>query len=278
MQVDALVDELKESTGFCIMSNNALEKILLDSKEQRGETHELNKNIAKSIAQVANSVERLNTFFESSITQQNTANAELYQRLDTLIEKVSMNNSLTSFSTEEIDIELELKKRKETVEKIIRNEELSNYYETLVKEAQPFVRREFRTHVNKTTTERELVHRRLQAIDKVKTEINVMRDRAEEYKEKKAMIDKKIEDHLTTHEDDRAEIETRKTSQDRTLKETFERNTLTKMKETDNDEKMNSYEYLLKFTDNSSLNFRGNGSRTCNRRPSRNRRGRQRGY
>ena len=31
-----------------------------------------------------------------------------------------------------------------------------------------------RTHVNKTTGERELVHRRKQAIDKVKTEVAVM--------------------------------------------------------------------------------------------------------
>ena len=278
MQIDSLVDELKESHGFCIMSNNALESILLESKEQRGETHELNKNIAKSIEQVANSIERLNTFFESSITQQNTANTELYQRLDTLIEKVSMNNSLSSTPSQETDIESELKKRKETTEKIIRNEELSKYYETLIEEAQPFVRREFRTHVNKTTTERELVHRRQQSIDKVKTEINVMRDRVAEYQEKKALIDKKIEDHLNIHEDARTEIEARITSQDRTLKETFERNTLTKMKQTDNEEKMHSYEYLLKFTDNNSLNYRGNSSRTRHRKPSRNRGGRQRGY
>ena len=67
-------------------------------------------------------------------------------------------------------------------------------------------------------------------------------------------------------------------SQERTLRETFQRNTLNKMKESDDLEKMNSFEYLLKFT-SESLNYRGNSSRTRNRRaPRRQGRGSQRGY
>ena len=67
-------------------------------------------------------------------------------------------------------------------------------------------------------------------------------------------------------------------SQERTLRETFQRNTLNKMKESDDLEKMNSFEYLLKFT-SESLNYRGNSSRTRNRRaPRRQGRGRQPGY
>ena len=167
-------------------------------------------------------------------------------------------------------METELKRRKETMEKIIRNEETSKYYASLIAEDQPFVRREYRTHVNKTTTERELVHRRQQSIDKVNTEIKIMHDRVADYKEKKAAIDQKIEEYLTSHEEVRAETEAKMSSQERTLRETFQRNTLTKMKETDEQEKMNSYEYLLKYTDSrDSLNYRGKYSRPRNRRPTR---------
>ena len=209
--------------------------------------------------------------------QLTSINSELHQRLDTLIDKVSMNNSLVISPTEDHDIETELKKRKETIEKIIRNEELSKYYESLVEEPQPFVRREFRTHVNKTTTERELVHRRQQAIDKVNTEIKVMKDRVLEYSEKKAAIDQRIQDHLVAHEDERPDIEARMTTQSRTLQELFERNTLSKLKETDDQEKKKSFEYLLKYTD-SSLNYRGDNPRTRNRKPQRKRGGRQQGF
>ena len=275
--VDLLVDELKQS-AFCIIPSTALEMILHDNGEARRETHELNTKIAKSMEQVANSIDRLATCFETNTTQRSKADTELHQRLDTLIEKVSINNSLSSSPSEEFDVEAEFKKRKVTLEKIIRNEEMSKYYEALITEPQPFVRREFRTHVNKTTPERELVHRRQQAIDKVKTEINVMLDCAAEYKEKKALIEQKIEEHLTTHEDTRTEIEARMSTQDRTLRETFERNTMTKMKQNDDEEKMQTFEYLLKFTDNGSLNYRGNSLRTRHLKTPRDWGGRQRGY
>ena len=91
-----------------------------------------------------------------------------------------------------------------------------------------------------------------------------MQDRVAEYKQKKATIDEKIEEYLTIHEDNRTMITDKMQSQERTLRETFQRNTLNKMKESDNQEKMNSFEYLLKFSD--SLNYRGNSSRSRNRR------------
>ena len=129
--------------------------------------------------------------------------------------------------------------------------------------------------MNNNTTERELVHRRQQSIDKVNTEIKIMRDRVLEQTEKKTSIDQKIQEHLALHEEARSDVEEKMTFQDRTLLETFQRNTLMKMKETDNQEKMNSFEYLVKFTTttDSSLNYRGNHSRPRNRRPSRKPRG-----
>ena len=124
--------------------------------------------------------------------------------------------------------------------------------------------------------ERELVHRRQQSIDKVNTEIKIMQDRVAEYNEKKLAIDRTIEEYLTSHEDARTDTEEKMASQERTLRETFQRNTLFKMKDTDEKEKMNSFEYLITFTD-SSLNYQGGRSRPHNRRPSRkpSRRGQQ---
>ena len=131
--------------------------------------------------------------------------------------------------------------------------------------------------MNKNTSERELVHRRQQAIDKVNTEITVMKDRVTELNEKKTEIDQKIEEYLATHENARTEIQEKMTSQDRTLRETFQRNSLQKMKEADNQEKMNSFEYLLKITD-TSLNYRGNSPWGRNRRAPRRRGISQPGY
>lgn len=268
-QVDTLIEEVKKSGGVCILPSSALEMILTDSKELRMETHNLNTRVTEAI-------EKLTECLQASNTQTTNNSNELIQRLDLLIDKVSMNNSLSS-SQEETDIEAELKKRKEALEKIIRNEELSDYYAKQIGEEQPFARREFRTHVNQNTSESELVHRRQQTIDKVKIEIRVMNERVDEYKQKKTSIDEKIEEYLTTHEDVRTTITERMQTQERTLRETFQRNTLNKMKESDNTEKMNSFEYLLKFSD--SLNYRGGSSRSRNRRaPRRQGRGRQRGY
>ena len=122
-------------------------------------------------------------------------------------------------------------------QEIIRNEETSKYYKTLIEEEQPFARREYRTHVNQNTAESELVHRKQQTIDKVNTEIRIMQDRVAEYQQKKTAIDEKIEEFLTTHEDVRTTIAERMQLQERTLQETFQRYTLNKMKESDDQEK-----------------------------------------
>ena len=276
--IDTLIEEVKNSEGICILPNSALEMILTENRELRTETHNLNMKVATSIERVTEAIEKLSKFFEASNNQAVNSNNGLIQRLDSLIDKVSMNNSLSS-TQEEMNIETELRKRKEVLEKIIRNEETSKYYKTLLEEEQPFVRREYRTHVNQNTAESELRHRRQQSIDKVNVEIKVMQDRVAEYQQKKEEIDAKVEEYMTTNEETRTSITERMQSQERTLRDTFQRNTLNKMKESDSQEKMNSYEYLLKFSD--SLNYRGNGSRTRNRRAPRGRgwgRGNQQGF
>ena len=100
-----------------------------------------------------------------------------------------------------------------------------------------------------------------------------MQDRVLEYTQKKTSIDDRIQTYLTTNEESRTEIEEQMNLQERTAKELFQRNTLMKMKQTDDDEKMNSFEYLLIVTDH-SLNSRGQNTRGRHR-PSNRRGGRR---
>ena len=178
IQIEMMLDELKNSeNGFCIISRSILELLIQENMQQRSTSNQILKNLTRSI-------DSLNEVLERSCTLHTSTNNDLLSKLDTLIEKISNNNydSTQTNSRDVFDnIDSELKKRKETIEKITRNEELSKYYQSLSEEAQPFVRWEFRTHVNKTTGERELTHRRKQAIDKVKTEIAVMQDRVLDY-------------------------------------------------------------------------------------------------
>ena len=218
--IDTLIEEVKNSGGVCILPSSALEMILSDNRNLKLETHDLNVKVTTSIERVTVAIEKLNECFEASNTQAMNNNNELIQRLDLLIDKVSMNNSLSS-TQEETNVEAELKRRKDVTEKIIRNEEMSNYYAALIIEDQPFVRREFRTHVNQNTSESELVHRRQQSIDKANTEIKIMQDRVAEFKQKRDAIEEKIERYLTTHEDVRTSITERMQTQERTLRDTF---------------------------------------------------------
>ena len=258
-QVDAFLEELKQSSGICVIPKESLELLIRDNINLHTATQQLNEEMVESI-------EKLNAFHERNATEQTEARRDLNERLDTLKEKISMNNPLSQQSS--FDVESELKKRKDIIEKQTRNQEISKYYDELLNEPEPFVRPEFRTRVNKTTTERELVHRRQQAIERVKTEIKVMEDRVVEWTEKKNELDQRFEEYLSANEEKRTDIERQMEAQVRTIKENFERTSLAKLKKTDDDEKLKSFEYLLKVSNNSNdaLNYRGQSSRTRPRR------------
>ena len=260
-QIDTLLDELKNSSGICVVSTKVLETILLDNAKLHEATQALNERLVSS-------TEQMNTLLQENAAEQSAARKDLNDRLDHLIEKISSNGSSLSPTHDDTNVDALLRKRRETIEKLTRNQEMSKYYGELLNEPEPFVRREFRTRVNKTTTARELVHRRQQSIERVQTEIKVMEDRVAEWTEKKNTLDQQIEEYLTTHEDKRSTIEQQMSHQVRATKDNFERNTMTKLKKTDDAEKMNSYEYLITVADNNSdsLNYRGQSSRSRMRR------------
>ena len=106
-----------------------------------------------------------------------------------------------------------------------------------------------------------------------------MQDRVTELTERKNAIDQRIEDYLASNEDERTDVEEKMTTQCRVIKEGFERNTLMKIRKADEDEKMITFEYLLKVSDNSnSLNYRGKGPKDRWKSGRRGQGGRQRGF
>ena len=108
---------------------------------------------------------------ETMTQQAATSNSNLHEKLDKLINSMSNNNAMTS----DFDVDSIFKRRKEVLQQKCRSEKLSDYYEGLLDEENPFVRKQFRTRVNKNTPEHELIHRRQQSIMTVKTEISIMK-------------------------------------------------------------------------------------------------------
>ena len=241
--MDTIIEELKNSENICIIPKDVISLILQDNIQLHKVTARLNERATEAI-------EKLTEILSRTANEQSTHTSDLNERLDRLIERVSTNNSFVQPS-EPNDVDSMLKKRREAVEKLTRNEELSKYYEQLINEPEPFVRREFRTRVNQTTTERELVHRRQQAIEKVQTEIKIMRDRIEEYTEKKRRIETSIQEYIASNEEKRGDIENKMSTQSRMTKEKFNRTTLRKLKQTDDQEKMNCQEYLITVAEES---------------------------
>ena len=80
--MDTLLEELKNSSGICIVSTQALEMILQDNANLHKATQELNERVVKS-------AEQLNLFLESNAAEQTAARKDLNDRLDLLIEKIS---------------------------------------------------------------------------------------------------------------------------------------------------------------------------------------------
>ena len=72
--------------------------------------------------------------------------------------------------------------------------------------------------------------------------------------------------NLISNQEKRVTIEQQMVNQIRSVKDNFERNTMTKLKNTDDGEKMNSFEYLVTVADNDSLNYRGQSSRARQKR------------
>ena len=248
-----------------------MDLLLNNNKTVQNEILEHSKQTAKLNVNLVKTMDRLADIMQNMSEQASTSTTNLDSKLDKLIEAVSRNNVK---ATNPSDMDQLFAKRKEVIEQRVRNEKLSHYYQELLSEDSPFVRREFRTHVNKTAPEDELEIRRKQAIMTAETEISIMKNRATSCTEKQRKLDENIQNYLQQL-DDVAETEAvveQMSTQERKITEYYEKVKMAFFRKFDNDEKANITEFLVKF---SGAKAREINSRTRGyRRPPRRGKGR----
>lgn len=244
------------------ISRDALESLIREVADSRQRQVDSNERIAHSLEKIASTMAEMS----ANVVTSSTA---LSEKLDGVIEALKQNNN-TSTPTS-LNVEDFLKQRKTLTERIARNESVTAYYNELLGEEKPFVRKEFRMKVHKNASETDIRNRRQQTIDNVKWEIKIMQDRLSEFKDKKLKLDERIEEFIKTHESSRHEISERVQKMETKTREEYERDKLSLMKKTDAEEKRVLTEYLLTFQgeesktrSGKSKNFKGN---SANRRP-----------
>ena len=265
------------------MANKAYTELIVSKLD------ELNNNIKSLGTQLTNSsevldaslsavtrgvervAERIETVLADQIATSLDTSDTVVERAASLIESTlkAIDTTITAktFSTppdpstpsERFDIDATMRKRNLLVEKFVRSDILSTYYEELLNEPTPYAQPKFRTKVTKNVPERDLKHRRLQTISNVKTEIEIMKDRITDWKQQIDEIDADIEGHYTDPTE-RAEIITKVLSHEPRFRQSFTTNNLNKLKESDEKNKSESFDSLLEIVDEeskSSKNERG---------------------
>ena len=124
-------------------------------------TTEINKNI----------LDKSNTIIETI--------SNMYRNTNISIPRNDTNLDTLPRTKEEFDvnIQVELQKRKRLHYQIYRAQSLSSYYQSLLNHENPFVPAKFRAKVNITTPEYEKEIRRKQSIDTMKREIDILDER-----------------------------------------------------------------------------------------------------
>ena len=208
------------------------------------------------------------------------ASGSISSKLDKVIEILSNRpeQSTIPVSTK-IDIESTIRRRNSLIEKVVRSEFLSEYYQELITEATPFAPPKFRTKVLKNTPERDLKHRRQQTVNTVNTEIALMQDRIHDWRSQIGDIEKEIEEFLTRNEAKRLDITSRITTYEPKYREQFEHKNLAKLKEEYEQDKRMNFDYLIAVEEETeeepnSKNFRGAQDRGTTNRKQRRRAGR----
>ena len=248
----SIAEQLGGTEDICLITKDILEEIIHENASSQRKQLEISNDVAKSMSMIAAAMVDISTHLTVS-------SKAVCDKMDILTETIKQNNaSFTSFTSSPTNVEDQLKQHKSLTEKIVRHEILAKYYDELLNEPTPFARKEFRTKVNKNASEIDLRHRRQQTIDNVKTEIKIMEERAADFSEKRKKISEKIEQYLQRNEDSRAEITEKIASEERKAKDDYEREKLSLIKRTDDDEKRTIFEYLLSFQGEESYDNRDN--------------------
>ena len=232
---------IRRSTSIgdiCLITKDSLEVIIRENAENRKLHMESLQNMEKSLDRISQCMIIMN---EHATTSANS----LCQKLDGLIEAISQNNKAAT-KPPPCRIDETLKHRKTLVEKMVRHELLSKYYDELLNEENPFARKALRTKVNRNASEIDLRHRRQQTIDNVRREILIMQDRLVEFGKRKQELEEKIKNFLRENEESRPKIDSTISRDDREARSNYEKK-ISFMKKTDEIEKKSLTSYLLKI-------------------------------
>ena len=132
---------------FCVVTKDVLKAVIQDSAAAYNETLRL---IQESNEKYSASLDALTNTLKETLDNHHLDSQALivYQVIEAIKSKPATNQQ-----SSEINIENQLKIRKDVTSRIVQAERLSTYYEELLTSDPPFVRHEFRTKVNKNTSE-----------------------------------------------------------------------------------------------------------------------------
>ena len=229
---------------ICQVTNFSPEALIRENADIQRMQLDCLRNMAQSLEKIAQSMTD-----RSSQDPWNSAN--ICQKIDGLVRAIQLSNAALTPSLNDIDGVL--KHRKTLVEKIARHELLSEYYDELLNEEKPFVRKALRTKVNQNASEIDLRHRCQQTVNSLKIEIKIMQDCLIEFGDKKRELEEKIESFLQKIEDQHMNIAERLTNDDQKAKKDYQRK-ISLMRNTDSQEKKTLANYLLKFQGEKSDN------------------------
>ena len=271
--------------------DNLNTNIVLLADQLASSSEQLDTNITALTKGVERVADRIETILTPEITSSSDQTNETLVRLTGAIERVenvlkTIDTTITAKSfapetenptEEEFNIEAAIRRRNLLSEKKIRSETLSCYYEELLNEATPYAQPKFRTKVPKNAPERDLKHRRQQSINNVRTDIEIMKDRIQDWVQQCVELDAQIENYCSSHPNERAVIQAKVQEYEVKYKESYMA-TFQKMREDDEKNKNETFDFLLNIVDEEaapSKNDRGRSGSRWNRPNSRNHRGRR---
>ena len=225
-------------------------------------SEQLDTNITALTKGVERVADRIETILTPEITSSSEQTTEALTRLTGAIDRVenvlktidatvttkTFAADLETPTEEEFSIEAAVRRRNVLSEKKIRSETLSNYYEELLNESTPYAQPKFRTKVPKNAPERDLKHRRQQTINNVKTDIEIMKDRVQDWNQQSAELDKQIENYCSSHPNERDVVLAKIQEHETKYRESYLTN-FQKMRDDDDKNKNDTFDFLLNVVD-----------------------------
>ena len=267
-----LDDNLKIQANQAVITEKLSDSMIALTQMIYTQQESVTSNIAATntnIATMNSNITAVNTnlaTMNGNIMEVNTNLATMNGHLEKIVEILNRRGEIQTTPMSAIDIEDIIRRRNILVEKVVRSELLSEFYEELINEASPYAPPKFRTKVQKNTPERDLRHRRTQTVNTVRTEIALMQDRITDWKNQITERDTEVEEYLTSNEPKRREIVARVQGFQPKYREQFARTNLTKLKDEYEKDKRDNYEFLVSVVDDDDEDHDNDEASTKNRK------------